>query len=92
MRSKHDWDALLTEWASSDMSRKRFCDSKGLSYQSFLYHFKKKESTRFNSGFRQISIADAHSSDRVDYYFADGRRISFPLITPRELIRFLLSL
>lgn len=92
MRSKHNWEVLLAEWESSDMSRKKFCVAKGLSYQSFLYHFKKKESARFNGGFRQIAIADSQNGDRVDYYFADGRRISFPLVTPREMIRFLLSL
>lgn len=90
MRSKQNWPALILEWQQSGLSKVAFCKDKGLSYQSFLWQLRRGEQ-RSDGEFKRLVVREALPDDRIDYHFADGRCVSFPVSAPRELIRFLIG-
>jgi len=92
MSTKSNWTQELADWAASGLSKKKFCESRGLRYQSFIYHFGRSQPNRKTHSFEQISLPDVQFSDRVDFYFSDGRCVCFPVSTPKEVVRFLVSL
>lgn len=91
MRTKQNWPDVIEEFHQSGKTKVAFCKDRGVSYQSFLMHFKRSQET-VDDGFKQILVNGNASPDRIDYYFTDGRCVSFPLNTPKDIIRFLLSL
>jgi hypothetical protein len=91
MRTRHDWPVLIEQWRASGLSRKAFCRTHDLPYQSFLWNMRRREESGTGE-FRQLILKEEQPHDRIDYHFADGRCVSFPLSASKELIRFLLSL
>jgi hypothetical protein len=90
MRSKQNWPALILDWQQSGLTKVAFCKDRGISYQSFIWNLKRVD--RSDEGeFRQIVVHDTSPGERIDYHFPDGRCVSFPVSTPRELIRFLIA-
>jgi len=54
-------------------------------------HFKRSQEDH-STGFRQIAFGgNVKIDERIDFYFPDGRQISFPISVPKEIIRFLVS-
>lgn len=89
---KTNWKGHLAAWESSGQSKKKYCEEKGLSYQSFVYHFSRSKISK-EDGFSQVQISNpAMDHEKIDYHFADGRTVSFPCQVPKELIRFILSI
>jgi len=89
---KTNWKEHLAAWESSGQSKKKYCDTNGLSYQSFVYHFNRSKISK-EDGFSQVQISNqAVGHEKVDYHFADGRTVSFPYHVPKDLIRFILSI
>lgn len=91
MRTKQNWPEVISDFHQSGLSKVAFCKGRGVSYQSFLMHLKRSEGFE-SKGFEQIVLTNNAASDRIDYYWTDGRCVSFPISTPKETIRFLLSL
>lgn len=74
------------------MSKQKFCKEQDLAYHSFLYHLKKDAVSPIAEGFQQVILQSDSITDRIDFYFGDGRRVSFPQSTPAELVRVFVSL
>jgi hypothetical protein len=91
MRTKQNWPQVIEEFHQSGKTKVAFCRDRGVSYQSFLMHFKRSQDNA-DAGFQQILVNSNLSSDRIDYYFTDGRCVSFPIGTSKEIMRFLVSL
>jgi hypothetical protein len=91
MRTKQDWPKVITDYHSSGKSKVAFCKENNISYQSFLMHLK-RSMTSEPQGFRQVWVGGNESSQRVEFHFTDGRCVCFPVDTPKDVIRFLLSL
>lgn len=91
MRTKQNWPLVIEEYHKSGKSKVAFCKENNVSYQSFLMHLKRSEDVT-SDGFRQIVVGSDPISDRIDFHLADGRCVCFPLDTPKDMIRFLLSL
>lgn len=91
MKQKQNWKEIIEAWKASGKSKLAFCKEREVSYQSFLMHFKRTNQDEA-TGFRQINLVGTEPSDRIDFHFPDGRCVSFPRETSKELIRFLVSL
>jgi hypothetical protein len=91
MRTKQDWPKVIADYHASGLSKMAFCKENNLSYQSFLMHWK-RSLTSEPAGFRQVLVNTNESLHRIDFHFADGRCVCFPVDTPKDVIRFLLSL
>ena len=52
----------------------------------------KRSSESASDGFRQIVVGADLVNDRIDFYYPDGRCVCFPVSTPKDVIRFLVSL
>lgn len=89
MRTKHNWPQLIEDWKSSSQNKHSFCKERGICYQSFLHQFKATNQVQSGQGFQQVFL---NSTDRIDFHFTDGRCISFPITTPKDIVRFLVSL
>jgi len=92
MKERKNWIELIEKWELSGLSKHAFCNQEALSYQRFLYHTKKCLQEAEHGAFQQVNIGVKSSDDKIDYFFCDGRRVSFPLSTSKEMIRFILSL
>jgi hypothetical protein len=92
MKSNINWAEHIAKWEVSGMSKQAFCAQESLSYQSFLYHHKRSLQRDVQGSFHQLSVSATRGDDKIDYFFQDGRRVSFPLSTAKEMIRFVLSL
>jgi len=91
MRTKQNWPLVIEEFDKSGLSKVSFCKDRGISYQSFMMHFKRSQEDH-STGFRQIAFGgNVKIDERIDFYFPDGRQISFPISVPKEIIRFLVS-
>jgi hypothetical protein len=91
MRTKQNWPQVIADFHQSGLNKVAFCKDRGVSYQSFLMHLKRSEGVE-SKGFEQIVLGSDLSPDRIDYHWADGRCVSFPVSTPKDTIRFLIGL
>lgn len=91
MRTKQNWPQVIADYDQSGLSKMAFCKTRNVSYQSFLMHWKRSQE-KVSDGFEQIVLSDNLTHDRIDYHWADGRCVSFPVSTPKETIRFLIGL
>ncbi|HEX4887399.1 MAG TPA: hypothetical protein VFV37_05060 [Luteibaculaceae bacterium] len=93
MRTKIQWAEHIRQWQESGLSRRKFCEIQGLSYVSFLYHQKRSvELAKDGGNFEQVFIHAKESLEKIEFCTPSGGRWSFPVHTPKELIRFLISL
>jgi hypothetical protein len=92
MKIKVNWIEQIQKWEASGMSKQAFCHQESLGYQSFLYHLKRQHRREEKGSFKQLRIDAGAVDGKIDYYFGDGRRVSFPVATTKEMIRFVLSL
>lgn len=92
MKERKNWIELIEKWETSGMSKQAFCNRESLSYQTFLYHTNKRLQRVEHGAFQQVSIGVKSGDHKIDYFFCDGRRVSFPVSTSKEMIRFILSL
>lgn len=83
---------MIENWESSELSKQAFCNERGLTYQTFLYHLRKREQKEDGGTFQQVLVGSSFGAEKIDYFFCDGRCVSFPINTPKEVIRFILSL
>jgi len=91
MKIKQNWSEFIDAWKISGLSKQAFCKSKGIPYHSFLYHVNKKINSD-SGGFRQVVLQNLDGADRIEFHFPDGRCVCFPVSTPKEIVRFLVSL
>ncbi|HEX4886637.1 MAG TPA: hypothetical protein VFV37_01195 [Luteibaculaceae bacterium] len=93
MRIKILWADYFRQWQESGLSRRKFCEVQVLSYVSFMYHQKRSvELAQDEGNFEQVFIHAKESSEKIEFCTPAGGRWSFPVHTPKELIRFLISL
>jgi hypothetical protein len=92
MSTKIEWTAIIQQWEASGLSKQAFCKRESIAYHVFLYHFKRNSTTSEVGSFQQVMIDADNSSDKIDFFWQDGRSIRFPISTPKEIIRFILSL
>jgi hypothetical protein len=92
MKEKINWSLMIESWESSGLSKQAFCIQHGLTYQSFLYHLKKREQINDSGTFQQVLVGSSFGPEKIDYFLCDGRCVSFPINTPKEVIRLILSL
>lgn len=92
MKEKINWSLMIENWEASELSKQAFCNERGLTYQTFLYHLRKRERVDEGGGFQQVVIGNGLGPEKIDYFFCDGRCVSFPVNTPKEVVRFILSL
>lgn len=92
MKIKVNWTEQIQKWEASGMNKLAFCKQESLHYQSFLYHTKRRIQQEDKGSFQQLRIGAGVVDDKIDYFFCDGRRVSFPVSTSKEMIRFVLSL
>ena len=92
MTQKSNWASILAEWSASGKSKKQFCEERGLRYQNFMYHHKRALQAEGISGFQRVRFDTVPQDVHIEYHFGDGRKVSFPIHTPKEFVRFLIGL
>jgi hypothetical protein len=92
MKASKKWQRHIAHWEKSGINKRQYCKSRNLSYHSFLYHYKKFASAPQETGFRQVILQHEALSERIELTHVDGRRVSFPLSTPPEVMTILMSL
>ncbi len=83
---------MIENWESSGLSKQAFCYERGLIYPTFLYHLRKLEETVDSGTFQQVLLGSSFGTDKINYFLCDGRCVSFPINTPKEVIRFIPSM
>ena len=92
MTTKINWDQQVEDWKASGLSKLAFCKERSLAYHSFIYFSKRPPVCETDNGFQQVVLQSSDLVNRIDFPFTDGRCVSFPSSTPKEVIRFLVSL
>ncbi len=95
MKTKVNWKELIEDWKKSGISKKQFCKIERIPYKNFLYHFNQHQKMQPRAAlpvFQQLELQSEQFGDRIDFDFGDGRRVSFPISTPLEVVRILVSI
>ena len=92
MNTSNNWPEEIHAWSASGLSKQKFCNDRGLAYQSFLYHFNRKKVKEEPSSFRQVILPDLKRDEQIEFHYSDGRCVCFPVSTPKDIVRFLVSL